>query len=82
MTEITLIPGETTIVFLNQIAAQLGLDGAKLNSEYNALAPVSDGFLMPNTYKIPVGISERHLAYYLVNSSKKGAKRDQQKNFW
>ena len=26
---------------------------------------------MPNTYKIPIGISERHLAFYLVNSSKK-----------
>lgn len=81
MTEITLIPGETTIVFLNQIAAQLGLDGAKLNSEYNALVPVSDGFLMPNTYKIPVGISERHLAYYLVNSSKKAQSEISRKIF-
>lgn len=81
MTEITLIPGETTIVFLNQIAAQLGLDGAKLNSEYNALAPVADGFLMPNTYKIPVGISERHLAYYLVNSSKKAQSEISRKIF-
>ena len=81
MTEITLIPGETTIVFLNQIAAQLGLDAVKLNSEYNALAPVSDGFLMPNTYKIPVGISERHLAYYLVNSSKKAQSEISRKIF-
>ena len=81
MTEITLIPGETTIVFLNQIAAQLGLDAVKLNSEYNALAPVADGFLMPNTYKIPVGISERHLAYYLVNSSKKAQSEISRKIF-
>ncbi|WP_169784792.1 endolytic transglycosylase MltG [Campylobacter curvus] len=69
--EITLIPGETTIIFLNQIASELKLDAKKLNAEYNALAPLPDGFLVPNTYKIPIGISERHLAYYLVNSSKK-----------
>lgn len=81
MTEITLIPGETTIVFLNQIATQLGLDAVKLNSEYNALAPISDGFLMPNTYKIPIGISERHLAYYLVNSSKKAQSEISRKIF-
>ncbi|MBR8465914.1 endolytic transglycosylase MltG [Campylobacter sp. faydin G-140] len=69
--DITLIPGETTIVFLNNIASELGLDAKKLNAEYNALSPLPDGFLIPNTYKIPIGISERHLAYYLVNSSKK-----------
>ena len=71
MTQITLIPGETRIVFLNQIASELNLDAKILNEQYEALAPLPDGFLTPNTYKIPLGISERHLAYYLVNSSKK-----------
>ena len=71
MTQITLIPGETRIVFLNQIASELNLDAKILNEQYEALAPLPDGFLTPNTYKVPLGISERHLAYYLVNSSKK-----------
>lgn len=71
MTQITLIPGETTIVFLNDIATKLNLDAAKLNAEVSFVSPIPDGFLVPNTYKIPLGISERHLAYYLVNSSRK-----------
>ncbi|WP_170000120.1 endolytic transglycosylase MltG [Campylobacter sp. RM9328] len=69
--DITLIPGETTVIFLNQISKELGLNEQILNAEYNAISPLPDGFIMPNTYKIPLGISERHLAYYLVNSSKK-----------
>lgn len=71
LVDITLIPGETTIVFLNEISAKLGLNAAVLNAEVSALSAIPDGFLVPNTYKIPMGISERHLAYYLVNSSKK-----------
>lgn len=71
MTEITLIPGETTMVFLNETAKKLGLNATKLNAEYNALAKIQDGFLIPETYKIPIGMSERHLAYYLVNLSQK-----------
>ncbi|WP_169764003.1 endolytic transglycosylase MltG [Campylobacter mucosalis] len=71
MTDITLIPGETTIVFLNEVAKKLNLNPVKLNDEYAKIAPLPDGFLVPNTYKIPLGISERHLIYYLINSSKK-----------
>lgn len=70
MTEITLVPGETTIVFFNDISKKLGLNSEKLKAEYNSLSPIPDGFLVPDTYKIPIGISERHLAYYLINLSK------------
>ncbi len=71
MTDITLIPGETTVIFLNDIARKLGLDAKKLNDEYEKISPLPDGFIVPNTYKVPLGISERHLAYYLVNISRK-----------
>lgn len=81
MNEITLIPGETQIVFLNEVAQKFGLDAKRLNNEVLALSPLPDGFLVPNTYKIPLGISERHLAYYLVNASKKAQEEISKKIF-
>ncbi|WP_069636464.1 endolytic transglycosylase MltG [Campylobacter pinnipediorum] len=71
MTKITLIPGETNVVFLNDIANQLKLDSDKLLQEYKLIAPLQDGYLIPDTYVIPIGMSEKHLIYYLVNLSKK-----------
>lgn len=81
MTEITLIPGETTAVFLRQLATELSLNEKVLNLYYDKLAPWKEGFLVPETYKIPVGISERHLIYYLVNSAKGFHKRNSEKIF-
>lgn len=89
MNEITLIPGETTIVFLNILAKQLNLDFEILYSEYLKHAPIKEGFLVPDTYKIPKGISERHIIYYLINISKSKHKQisdkifgDYNKNRW
>jgi hypothetical protein len=71
MSEITLIPGETTAIFLKELANKFGLNEESLNFHYSQLAPWSEGFLIPETYKIPIGISERHLMYYLINYSQK-----------
>lgn len=69
--DITLIPGETTQYFLQDLSKKLNLNYEILLDEYYKLAPIPDGYLIPDTYKIPVGISERHLIYYIVNISKK-----------
>ena len=58
LTQITLIPGETTAVFLQEVAKKLN-------------APLEDGFLVPETYKVPLGVNEEQLASHLVNLSKK-----------
>ncbi|MDV2490263.1 endolytic transglycosylase MltG [Campylobacter sp. TJR-1] len=71
MVDITLIPGETTLYFLKDIANELNLDYNRLTHEYNKQSPIKEGYLVPDTYKIPVGISEKHLIYYLINSSKR-----------
>lgn len=71
MHDITLVPGETSEYFFASIAKELNLNPAKLMSELNAKAPFSEGFLVPETYKIPLGITEEHLIFYLVNLSKK-----------
>lgn len=81
MNEITLIPGETTVVFLNLLSKQLNLNFDTLYKEYLENTPLTEGFLVPETYKIPKGISERHLIYYLINTSKNQHKKISEKIF-
>ena len=71
LTQITLIPGETTAVFLQEVAKKLNLSEMKLNEFYAKFAPLEDGFLVPETYKVPLGVNEEQLAAHLVNLSKK-----------
>ena len=78
---ITLIPGETTYVFLNQLASELDLDRKKLQKEFEKYSPIPEGVLVPNTYKIPVGISERELISLLLNISLKKMKTMSNKIF-
>jgi UPF0755 protein len=68
---ITLIPGETTYIFLNQLAKKLHLDRTKLQKAYDARAPYQEGMFVPDTYKIPKGISEEKLIELLLLSSRK-----------
>ncbi len=69
MTEVTLIPGETRELFFQDIAQELHLDREKLDAAYSNYAPYPDGVIFPDTYYIPIGISEEHLVYYLVKKS-------------
>lgn len=69
MTEITLIPGETRVIFFDTLAKELGLDRKKLEAAYEKYAPYPDGVIWPDTYYIPIGITEEHLVYYLVKKS-------------
>ena len=68
---ITLIPGETTYIFLNQLSNNLNLDREKLQYFYDRFAPVKEGVFIPNTYKIPIGISEKELIKLLLKISLK-----------
>ena len=68
---ITLIPGETTYIFLNQLANNLHLNREKLQKVFDRYAPISEGVFIPNTYKIPIGISEKELVRLLLQVSLK-----------
>jgi len=81
MTKVTLIPGETRELFFMQLAKQLDLNKSQLDDAYKEYAPYPDGVILPDTYYIPVGISEEHLIYYLVNRSLERHKRLAQKFF-
>lgn len=69
--EIRLIPGETTVVTLDQLAAVLGLDAVKLHEAYRALAPLEEGVLIPETYRVPMGIDETGLMKLLIDRALK-----------
>jgi len=71
---VTLIPGETTYVFLNQLAENLHLDREKLQQAFNKHSPVKEGVFIPDTYKLPVGITEEKLIKVLLNVSHKKMK--------
>jgi len=66
---VTLIPGETTYIFLNQLANNLNLDREKLQKEFDTQSHLQDGVFVPETYKIPKGISERKLIALLLKIS-------------
>jgi len=68
---VTLIPGETTYVFLDQLAKNLNLDRKKLQEAYDKYAPIAEGAFVPNTYSLPVGISEDQLMKLLLKISGK-----------
>lgn len=72
---ITLIPGETTIIFLEQLANQLNLNKEKLLAEYKKQAEFEEGMLYPETYKIPKGITEPLLIYFLLKHSENTYKK-------
>ena len=67
--KVTLIPGETTYIFLNQLAKKLDLNAATLQREYKCQAPLSEGVIVPDTYKLPLGINEAMVIKLLLQFS-------------
>jgi len=72
--EITLIPGETTYMFLYQIASEFNMEYDRLKKEYDTKAPMVEGSFVPDTYSIPRKISEERLIDYLLEQSAKKMK--------
>ena len=66
---VTLIPGETTYIFLNQLSTKLQLNRELLQKEFNELSTREEGVFAPNTYKIPIGITEHDLIALLLKIS-------------
>lgn len=73
--EIILIPGETTVIFLNQLAQQLMMDPVKLKKAYDRYAPYPEGSFVPETYSIPNVVDEEKLIVYLLGESEKKMKK-------
>jgi UPF0755 protein len=78
---IILIPGETTYVFLDQLSKKLDLNRKVLKYEYKKQAKHIEGEFVPNTYKIPLGITESKLISILLHKSKNQMKKLSKKFF-
>ena len=78
---VTLIPGETSYFFLNQLASKLNLSRVKLQKAYDKYAYKKDGNILAETYHLPLGMDEEHLMFYLVNYTNKKYKEFSQKIF-
>ncbi|MBV5320751.1 MAG: endolytic transglycosylase MltG [Sulfuricurvum sp.] len=71
---VTIIPGETTEIFLRQVAEDLSLDIGKLREAYDLHARHKEGNFVPETYSIPNDFSEENLIVHLLNLSDKKMK--------
>ena len=69
MRSITLIPGETTYIFFNQLSNNLNLDRSLLQKAYDLNSKQIEGVFVPNTYNIPLGITENELIKLLLAKS-------------
>jgi len=79
MEEITLIPGETTEIFLTSVAADLHLDKTKLDSYYKAFSNYPEAGIYADTYYVPYGMSEKHFILFLLSASEKKYKEISEK---
>jgi UPF0755 protein len=71
MAEITLIPGETTTLFLRKLASELSLDLNKLQLYTDRYAEFEEAGFYADTYHVPMGIQEKHLILFLTSQSNK-----------
>lgn len=68
---ITLIPGETSYIFLKQLAKRFNLSEEKLFEIYDKHAYKIDGNILADTYSLPYGMKEEHMILYLFSQSNK-----------
>ncbi len=79
--EVTLIPGETTFVFFNQLSEELNLDTKKLRHYLNKYSTLKEGAFVPETYSLPTGIDEKETILILLNFANKKFKQYSSKIF-
>ncbi len=68
---ITLIPGETSYIFIKQLASKFNLSEEKLFKIYNKHSYKIDGNILADTYSLPYGMKEEHMLLYLFSQSNK-----------
>jgi len=71
MEKITLIPGETRVLFFENLEKTLNLDKIKLETFYKKYAYYPEAGIYADTYYVPYGISEKNLISFLLKESEK-----------
>jgi len=81
MVNVTLIPGETTYIFLQQLAKQLDLDHERLLEAFKRQSSFKEGAFVPDTYKLPKGITEEAVISLLLKRSQRQMREWSEKIF-
>ena len=68
---VTLIPGETKIVFLEELAKEHKLNLEELKKYYSEFSSYKEAGIVPETYHVPKNINEKMLIKILVTQSEK-----------
>jgi UPF0755 protein len=71
MKKITLIPGETSDIFLKYLSKELNLDNDKLKHYLKIFSPYKEAGIYADTYNVPLGINEKDLIKFLTAQSNK-----------
>jgi UPF0755 protein len=79
MEEITLIPGETALLFFEETASTLDLNASKLQYYYDQKADYPEAAIYAETYYIPFGINEEQLITFLLKESTREYQKISQK---
>ena len=73
--KITLIPGETTEIFLGLVAKKLDVNKSKLLSAYTTLSAYPEAGIAADTYLVPKKMNETKLMKFLLKSSERAYKK-------
>jgi len=69
--KITLIPGETSEIFLENVAKKLDINATKLWNSYQVLAKYPEAAISADTYLVPPKMNEKKLIKFLLASSER-----------
>jgi len=78
--KITLIPGETTEIFLKLVSEKLDINTSKLLTAYQAYAKYPEAGISADTYLAPKKMNEEKLIKFLLASSERKYKKLAQKS--
>lgn len=73
--KITLIPGETKEIFLNQVAHKLDINTSKLLEAYKMYAQYPEAAIFADTYLVPKKMNENKLIKFLLQNSERTYKK-------
>jgi UPF0755 protein len=77
--KVTLIPGETSELFFEDLAKDLKLNKTKLKKYYHEFSSYPEAGIYADTYYVPYGIREKHLMNFLIRESEKKYKNFSEK---
>ncbi len=67
--KVTLLPGETTVIFLRTLAKQLDLNETKLMQEYQKQSSFKEAGILAESYHVPSTLKEKGVIRYLLKYS-------------